>query len=98
MLTDLEVGLRHRKVKDDSKVSVRGKVGGGTAVRWPRWGGLGEGWGTLRAQIWTGGFLMPLMPTRYPLEKSCKQLDRPVVFWEVWAEADICPQMPAAQW
>ena len=50
------------------------------------------------AQIWRVGFLMPLMPIRCPLEKSCEQLDRPVVFREVWEETDICPQMPAALW
>ena len=58
--------------------------GGGT--------GLGVPWG---AQIWTIRFMMPI---RHPMERSCRQLDRRVVFREVWVETDICPQIPTALW
>lgn len=65
------------------------------ARRWLRWGGLGLGWGTLRAR--TGRIRVP-MPIGHTRHRSCKPLDRGGGLTEAGAETDVCPRLPAALW
>lgn len=51
----------------------------------------GRARGTSGARIWTVGFVMPSRHTK-------AQLGRRVVLIEIWAETNVCLQMPAALW